>query len=69
MKNNQELARTNKNKPNQEEAKNTTMYPASGPSCGGNTPTAALAYSLISQVFTSTECSLSCIMNNGESSR
>ena len=27
-------------------AKNTTMYPASGPSCGGNTPTAALAYSL-----------------------
>ena len=26
--------------------KHTTMYPASGPSCGGNTPTAALAYSL-----------------------
>ena len=46
MENNQELARTNKNKQNQEEAKNTTMYPASGPSCGGNTPTAALAYSL-----------------------
>ena len=28
------------------------MYPASGPSCGGNTPTAALAYSLyISSVY------------------
>ena len=52
MENNQELARTNKNKQNQEEAKNTAMYPASGPSCGGNTPTAALAYSLyISSVY------------------
>jgi hypothetical protein len=46
MKNNQELARPSKNKQNQEKPKHTTMYPASGASCGGNTPTAALAYSL-----------------------
>jgi len=43
MKNNEEQARTNKNEPNQETTKHTTMYPASGPSCGGNTPTAALS--------------------------
>ena len=62
-----EQPRTRKNKQNQEHKSTPRCTLLRGPSCEGNTPTAALAYSLYISMVASTGCSLSCI--NGESSR
>ena len=61
--------RTSKNKHNQEHKSTPRCTLLRGPSCEGNTPTAALAYSLYISSVTSTERSLSCMKNNGGSSR